>query len=114
MRCGLCAIDLIKHDKTPRCKTSKGCPIESLAKDKELQGKVDAFWRLRSLIRYGHYNDLVTEQLKAHGLDDPRLLLKLEEKIEQYRKSKEEQQPKAEGKGNKKWESSAAITMTSK
>ena len=95
--------------------TARGCPIESLAKDKELQGLIDAFWRCRSLLRYEIYRPLALEELKKHGLAEPSLLLKLEEILENHLKQQRSKETEGENLRGRKWESSGEMAaMTSK
>lgn len=72
---------------TPLCKSNRGCKIEELAKDTELTKQADTFFRLRALLANELYRPLAIEELKAHGLADPNLLLELEGRVSKYIKS---------------------------
>lgn len=69
------------------CRTKRGCKIEELAQDTEVTRLADTYARLRALLANELYRPLAIEELKAHGLADPNLLLELESRVSKYIKS---------------------------
>lgn len=71
----------------PLCRTKKGCPIEDLAKDKELTRVVNGYYGARALMQYEHLNPLAIKELEKYGLTDPVLIIELENRVQKYLKS---------------------------
>lgn len=83
---------MITHNDTPRCQTSQGCPVKFEAQNRELQRVVDVFFKARNLMSFQHLEPYGRALLANDNLDDPVLLLKLEEILQQYLKYKHEQE----------------------
>lgn len=96
--------------------TKRGCPIESLAKDREVGRAVNVLIRAKSLMMIEAYWPLGLELLKKEGLDDDRLLVDVEQRFRKYQEHLREQE-KQGGDSQKQikgktWESLAATRTT--
>lgn len=83
---------MLEHGDAPRCQTAHGCPVKAQAQNRELQKLVDIYFRARNLMSFSHLEPYGRELLRKHDLDDPELLLKLEEILQKYLKYKSEQE----------------------
>lgn len=92
LECRTCIRALQVHGKAPLCRTERGCPIEDLARDKEVNQAIDDYLQARSLMQFEHLRALGLKKLEDSGLTDSNLLIALEEKIENFRKSKREKE----------------------
>lgn len=68
------------------CRTSRGCKIEDIATDKEVTRLADVFITIRGLLNQELYSSIALDRLRAEGLDDPSLLLMLEDRVKKYQK----------------------------
>ena len=76
-----------ENNLRPLCRTKKGCPIEDMAKDRELTRVVHGYYGARALMQYEHLNTLAVKELEKYGLTSPTLLIELESKVQKYIKS---------------------------
>lgn len=79
LECGRCASVYQEHGKKPLCKTEKGCPIEDLATDYQVNKTCRDFINAKKIEAFKGYEHAKVKALEESGITDLDLIFDLEQ-----------------------------------